>query len=192
MYVTELAEYIDLVGDIISYVHQVGDNKVAVDYTREDKFIEVLENANPVLAVYSTTQAQLKLYSYIEKLQKRVLYFNTDSVIYLTQPRDSYNIALDDYLGDMTKELNPETYIKEFVAGGSENYAYKVNTSQKTLKITGFPLDVATSEQLDMDTIKRLVHKLVEEKAIEIVPIFMPKISRTMDHKAVTMWTKKD
>ena len=43
-----------------------------------------------------------------------------------------------------------------------------------------------------MGTMKCLVHKFVEEKVIEIVPIFMPKISRTKDHKAATMWTKKD
>ena len=81
-YMTEPTAYIELVGDpgnIVSNVQHVGDNMVAVEYTKEDEFIEVLGNSNPAVAAYTTTQARLKLYSYIEELQERILYFDTDS-----------------------------------------------------------------------------------------------------------------
>jgi hypothetical protein len=58
-------------------------------YTMEDENIEGAPNTSPVIAAFTTAQARLKLYSYIEKLQERVLYFDTDSLIYMTGPLDT-------------------------------------------------------------------------------------------------------
>ena len=60
----------------------VNDKMVAVTYELQDDFVEVLANTNAVIAAYTTAQARLKLYSYIEELQDRVLYMDTDSIIY--------------------------------------------------------------------------------------------------------------
>jgi len=49
----------------------------AVSYTKENDFVEVMGNTNVVLAAYTTAQARLRLYSYIEHLGERVLYFDT-------------------------------------------------------------------------------------------------------------------
>jgi len=40
----------------------------------EDEFLELLKNTNIIIASYVTAQARLKLYSYLEILQERVLY----------------------------------------------------------------------------------------------------------------------
>ena len=56
---------------------------------------------NVAIAVYTTAQARLKLYSYLEKLGDRVLYYDTDSCIYLNKdiPGD-YKIRTVRFLGD--------------------------------------------------------------------------------------------
>ena len=65
----------------------------------------------------------MKLYTYLDILQQRVLYADTESVIY-KQPRDgAAMVQTGDCLGDMTSELKPCEYIGEYVSGGPKNYA---------------------------------------------------------------------
>ncbi|MCP3664717.1 MAG: hypothetical protein GY696_19865 [Gammaproteobacteria bacterium] len=42
-----------------------------------DGFLKPSANTNVVLAAYVTAHARLRLYTYLEKLQDRVLYFDT-------------------------------------------------------------------------------------------------------------------
>ena len=49
-----------------------------------------------------------------------MLYYDTDSVIYLTQPGQS-KPQLGNYIGDLTDELGGE-HIRVFASGGSKNY----------------------------------------------------------------------
>lgn len=72
---------------------------VAVNYELYDEFVEVLANTNTVIAAYTTAQARLKLYSYIEQLQDRVIYFDTDSILYIDRPGDHYHPPIGNYLG---------------------------------------------------------------------------------------------
>ena len=59
---------------------------------------------NVFIAAFTTCQARLKLYESLEVLKERVLYYDTDSVVYKWEPGET-EIALGDYLGDMTNEL---------------------------------------------------------------------------------------
>ena len=60
---------------------------------------------NIFIAAFTTCQARLKLYESLEVLGDRVLYYDTDSVIYTWKPGQT-EIPLGDYLGDMTNELD--------------------------------------------------------------------------------------
>ena len=71
---------------------------------------------NIYLATFTTCWARLKLYSVLEKLHKRVLYYDTDSVIYVSRA-GQYDPPLGDYLGDFTDELEAEERIVESVSG---------------------------------------------------------------------------
>lgn len=104
-YFTEAVAYFNLVFDprhIVKNVRIVNDSLVAVTYEQANDFVEVLNNTNPVIAAYTTAQARLKLYSYIEKLQERVLYFDTDSIIYVSRPDDEYTPPIGNFLGKRT------------------------------------------------------------------------------------------
>jgi len=83
VYFNDPEKYYKLITDpanIINSVVIVSDKMTAVSYTKENDFVEVMGNTNVVLAAYTTAQARLRLYSYIEPLGERVLYFDTGEV----------------------------------------------------------------------------------------------------------------
>ncbi|XP_070162481.1 uncharacterized protein [Polyergus mexicanus] len=78
---------------------------------------------NVVIAAYTTAQARLTLYSYVERLDRRVLYYDTDSCIYVSSGgRNEYKPRTGNFLGDMTDKLESYgsgSYIEAFVSGGN-------------------------------------------------------------------------
>ena len=66
--------------------HIVNKECLCVTYTNTKGFEKQSPNTNPIIASYVTTHARLELYSYLEKLQDRVLYYDTDSIIYKSAP----------------------------------------------------------------------------------------------------------
>lgn len=66
------------------------------------------------IAAFTTCHARMKLYKELNRLQKDILYFDTDSIIYKTTGEN--DPPLGNYLGDLTDELDGET-IKKFVSG---------------------------------------------------------------------------
>lgn len=91
-------------------VRIVNDKMVSVNYDMHDEFVQVLGNTNTVIAAYTTAQARLKLYSYIEKLQDRTLYFDTDSIVYLDRENDSYHPSTGNFLGTESKNIYLSSY----------------------------------------------------------------------------------
>ena len=189
VYVTDPSEFFKLVIDptkCVSNIHVWNENMVEVKYTLEEGFEEPLCNANVVIAAYVTTQARLKLYEYLEILQKDVLYFDTDSVIYLKRPETPI-VPTGNYLGDMTNELEeygPGAYIREFVSAGPKNYAYEVYANGKVdtiVKIRGFTLDSITGKRLNMKTLKRKVFSFVHGKCKEETKVVHWKIVRSRE-----------
>ena len=78
---------------------------VEVVAKRDDQDPEKGRATNVFIAAFTTCQARLKLYESLEILKDLVLYYDTDSVVYKWKPGES-EIALGDYLGDMTNELD--------------------------------------------------------------------------------------
>jgi hypothetical protein len=114
------------------------------------KSSDVVTDKNITIAIFTTAQARLKLYNdFLEPLQKRVLYYDTDSVIYKTT-RGQKMIELGPKLGDPTNELGHygngdyeygDAHIVEFFSGGPKNYGYKVSTGDVSLKCKGISLN---------------------------------------------------
>ena len=74
---------------------------------------------------YTTCQARLKLYEILDKLDRRVLYYDTDSVIYISR-EGQWEPEIGDYLGELTDELEENNHIVWLVSGGPKNYAYRL------------------------------------------------------------------
>ena len=85
---------------------------------------------NVVIAAFVTSQARFKLYSELKILGKRVLYFDTDSIIYKKSTVYNYEPSIGDFLGEFTNEIDPNEgkEIVEFVSAGPKTYSYKLDT----------------------------------------------------------------
>ena len=184
----------------ITGVRFCGEKLAYVNYKKDDEFVDAQSNVNVVIASYVTCQARLRLYEDIERLQECVLYFDTDSLIFVTRPQDVYMPKLGSFLGDWTDELadyGPGSYITEFVSGGPKNYAFKVlcPTTGKTetvTKIRGFTLNYANSQHLNFNTLRNMVKLFVRNGCKEHVRVYISRIERTANRKVVTRNTKKD
>ena len=141
----------------IRQVRIVNDKTLEVVYTNHKDNQPDNGRVNIFVAAFTTCWALLKLYSYLEQLQQRVLYFDMDSVIYTTKPDDS-DIPLGDYLGEMTNELDDGDSITEFTSAGPKNYGYKTQQGKVCCKVRGFSLNVRGSRQLNYDVMRQNLH----------------------------------
>ena len=161
----------------------INENVVVVNYEMVDEAYDCLKTVNVVIAAYTTAQARLKLYTYLERLQRRVLYYDTDSIIYTLKPCEP-DIPTGTAIGELTDELEsygPGSYITRFASGGPKNYGYQVNTGATTVKVKGITLNHATSNTINFDKITEMILK-----SSDPVPVITSNIRRTIDHQLVT------
>jgi len=162
----------------------VSDKMIAVTFAQKDDFVEVMANTNPVIAAYTTAHAHLKLYSYIEKLNDRVMYFDTDSAVYTTDlsKRWLYEVPVGNSLGEMTDEMlefGEGAVLEEFVSGGP-----KILPRQKEpvfiTKVRGITLSNTTSKRINFKTLRRMVKKFVQRGKTEEIDITSNRIDRKL------------
>ena len=170
----------------------VNENMVEVQYRNVEEFVEQNDKVNVVIAAFTTAYARLKLYDLLDLLQERVLYYDTDSVIYVHQPGKP-DPPLGNYLGDLTDELNGD-YITSFASGGPKNYTYRTKQGKTDTKIRGITLDYAATGKINHDVIRELVHLYTDGDTEAKVTVDMPlKITRDKKEKnIVTKKMKKD
>ena len=157
----------------IRQVRLSNDNALEVVYANLKENQPDNGRVNIFVAAFTTCHARLKLYSYLEQLQQRVLYFDTDSVIYTTRS-DQPRIPLGDYLGEMTNELDDGDCITEFTSAGPKNYGYKTRQGKVCCKVRGFTLNVRGSQQLNYDVMRQnlideITQPLDERRNIDVV-----------------------
>lgn len=77
---------------------------ILINYLEKQDFIEDCPFGNVILAAFTTAHARLHLYETLEKLGDRVLYFDTDSIIY-QHVEGLFNPTIVNSLGGWTDEL---------------------------------------------------------------------------------------
>ena len=115
-YISEPSKYFDLVTNpfkIVKNVDPYGDRFVHVNWEDTESLVEPHTCSNLVVGSFVTAQARLTLYDILEKLNERVLYFDTDSIIYVHKP-DFWNPTIGDKLGEWTDEV-PDARIVNFL-----------------------------------------------------------------------------
>ena len=94
--------------------------RLCTDDILEAVYTSVQENAvkgtktNIFEAAFTTCHARLKLYESLDTLQQQVLYYDTYSVVYKWRPGQP-SIAIGDFLGDMTDELDGDVIPSSFL-----------------------------------------------------------------------------
>ena len=80
------------------------DDVAWVSWKYSEENVAAGKNVKVAVASNLTTQAQLKLYEYVSKLGKSVLYCDTDSVIYIQKDNNPPISKQGNILGDLTDE----------------------------------------------------------------------------------------
>ena len=189
--ITEPPRYYDLLTSDefeVSNARIVNDNMVEVQYKSVNEFGEPNSKANVIVAAFTTAYARLKLYDLLDLLQERVLYYDTDSVIYVSKP-DKPDPPLGNYLGDLTDELNGD-HITKSVSGGPKNYAYRTAGGKFETKVLGITLNHTTAQKINPEVIRALVYLHTECDTEAKVTVDIPfKIMR--DRKRKTIVSKR-
>ena len=164
----------------VRHVSVINNNMVEVHYQNQKEDIRVSPNLNIFVACFTTCHARLKLYDALEALGERVLYFDTDSVIYLEETPTQFQPTLGSYLGDFASELADDEYIQEFVSGGPKNYGYTTNKGKVECKVRGFRLNSEGHTQLNYDVMRQNVQDEIKR------PLSKPReIQVTKSHHIV-------
>ena len=70
----------------------------------------------------------------LNKLQERVLYYDTDSIVYFSKPGES-EIETGSYLGMLANKLNQSERITNFCSTGQKCYVYQTNVKDRQQRI---------------------------------------------------------
>ena len=102
--------------------------------------------------------------------QDRLLYFDTDSIIFVKKPGDKV-IPTGVFLGDLTNEI--ESYgkgakIVKFVSGGPKNYGYEVlktdGTINSIIKTKGISANASSVELITIKSMLKLVQMYIAKE----------------------------
>ena len=86
--------------------HIMNEKVILLEFKNSEDFDPTNNNGNVLIAAFCTCWARLELWSIMNKLENKVLYHDTDSIIYSVNDKDTYIPPLGDYLGQLTNELS--------------------------------------------------------------------------------------
>jgi hypothetical protein len=117
---------------------------------------ETGDRTNVMLCAFVTANARMVLWDALNKLGDRVLYCDTDSVIYLLHDDPKMNIKSSSKLGEWKDECEGE-YITDFVSIAPKSYAYKMSNGEEVVKCKGVTLNYENSKVVTFEAMKALV-----------------------------------
>jgi len=132
----------------------IDEDTLYVSYIEKEEKKTSLTSTNLGLAGFVTASARLKLYDELYKLDKRVLYCDTDSIIY-EYDKDLYNTTEGNSLGEW--ELEDDGNIKEFIGLAPKTYGYITLNSKVNCKCKGISLNYGNITNFNFDSLKQLV-----------------------------------
>jgi hypothetical protein len=114
---------------------------------------------NIAVAAMVTSHARCRLWTELNKLGDRVLYHDTDSIVYEHRPNE-YNIPEGRYLGEWECETGGRPIIG-FVSTGPKCYSYIVQnedgSTESHTKVKGITLNHTNEQRINFDSMKQLV-----------------------------------
>ena len=162
----------------------INDELIEVHFENVDEFVKADGKTNVLIAAFTTAHARLKLYSVLEQLDRRVLYFDTDSVIYVSKDGE-WEPPTGSYLGELTDELE-DGHITTFVSGGPKNYAYETNTSKTVCKVRGITLNYRTVQKVNFNVMCDMICLRALSDLTDTITVNIPfKIARNKNDKNV-------
>ena len=103
------------------------------------------------------------LYNKLDYLKEKVLYYDTDSIIYVDD--GTMTIETGDLLGQLTDELDGKS-ITHFVSTGPKSYSFKYGDNEQKSAVKSFTLNHQNSSILNHDSMRQIVKKQIMELKI--------------------------
>jgi len=171
---------LDILGDIM-----VTDDVVMVTWRHKDNTDSRQGNVSIAIASFVTAYARLELYKLMNRIEtqtpKRILYHDTDSVLYIYKTGD-IQIECGDYLGDLadevTKDYGDKAKCVKFVSLGPKNYAYVIRlpdgNEKAIIKVKGINL---TEASLDIINFKSMLNTAIKYIQGEPTTLSVPQMN---------------
>ena len=81
-----------------NYDDYKNDSCLMAFFIKKEEFLNTDKRTNVLLGAMVTAYARMYLYKEMEKLGERTLYTDTDSIFYLTRPKDTYQPIISLYI----------------------------------------------------------------------------------------------
>ena len=185
-FVTDIASMIQIFSDtskLVTDFHIMSEEMMEIEYQTSSDFEQVSFNTNVIYSAFCSSYGRVKLWHLIDCLGKRVLYYDTDSVIFSSTGEDGeFMPKLGNYLGDLTDEISckalgckeqlyPGHFIEEFVSCGPKNYSYRLNSGEIVCKVRGFSLNHKNSLILNFESMKKALFAWKNKEKCEILTV---------------------
>ena len=148
---------------------------------------------NVVVAVFTTAQAGLKLFECLHTLGQKTLYYDTDSIVFVSKPGQP-EPPVGSTLGDLTDDLAEHgvgSYVTSFFSGGPKFYAFEYQKPKGCVdyvcKLKGIRLHRnQNSRKINYQSIRKII--LEESGPIEVT---ISAERRTVFHDVLTVTENK-
>ena len=170
MYITHYEKLYDFLTNqtkVITDFHVLDTGMVVMEYVHSEEFQEADYKTNVIITSMCSAYSHLKLWRIMNPLGNRVMYHDTDSVIYMSY-LGQWKPPTDKYLGDLADELachqigcsgcSTGHWIVEFVSCGAKNYAYRLNMGEVVCKVRGFSLNFSALQVVNLNSMKEALH----------------------------------
>jgi len=132
----------------------IDEDTLYVSYIEKIEAKTSLMTTNIALAGFTTANARLRLYKELYKLDDRVIYCDTDSIIYEYR-KNEYNTQEGDCLGEWELEENGD--LKNVYALAPKTYGYTSLDGEQKYKCKGITLNSGNKHNFTFDKLKDLI-----------------------------------
>lgn len=154
----QFARFIFGNGRIVKHFSFVSDSVALIQWCYPDDVPCQTKDVNVFIGCFVTAYGRLELYKQLDKLGERVLYTDTDSIIYVSKPNE-WQPETGVFLGDLSDEVGPDDSICEFSAFGPKTYGYRTVKGKVCLKAKGITLNAENVKQITLKNLMCLVEK---------------------------------
>lgn len=178
--VAELSKMMNNAANNVVNFHIINEDVMVIEYADAEGYEQDSLVTNELVASFTTCWARLELFQHMKSVGKNILYCDTDSLIFRTKKtvKQDGSICYENFpqignsLGELTNELKPTTYIKEFVCSAPKSYSYVTNTGEECTKFKGVSLNWSNSRRVNFEAVKELVFGTVDEIVLEHQTLF--------------------
>ncbi|XP_039511243.1 uncharacterized protein LOC120466725 [Pimephales promelas] len=148
-------------GRIIKHFSFVSDSVALIQWSYAERDPCPTRDVNVFIGAFTTAYARLELYNLLDKLGERVLYADTDSVIFVSKNGD-WIPETGSYLGQLTSELATGDTVVEFASSGPKSYGFRTANGHTCLKAKGITLNANNAQIVTLQSLIGLVCAYVE------------------------------